>query len=235
MNNLNFNVNFNFNIDNFDVDLDLDGDSHRDDSYDDSYGHAYVLPQSLLPSVLDRPGPANRDLPPNINTAVAAVGPSIDPALLTRPPSLPLPVPATPAGPVLVPTAAPIAAPAPIATTGAPQVTPSARSKDPFHPHASGRRSLWLEEAQQFGQQPRWGCVHCGGEPHYTRPLTLERHHERHHPDHPYDPFGCCVNNPQLPTPRQLSPELGRAIGDAQRLGLRLPYVSVHRNRYYLP
>ncbi|KAK2788371.1 hypothetical protein FQN52_006695 [Onygenales sp. PD_12] len=194
------NFNFNFNFD-FNLELSVDSDSHRDDSY----GHAYVDPQSLrLPSVLDRAGPANPSLapwaePPNINTAAlgpAAVGQSIDPALLTRPASLPLPVPATVAGPVLVPTAAPIAAPAagPIATTGAPTApqaaTPSARSKDPFHPHASGRRSLWLEEAQQFGQQPRWGCVHCGGEPHYTRPLTLERHHERHHPDHPYDPFG---------------------------------------------
>lgn len=104
-------------------------------------------------------------------------------------------------------------------------------ARNPFHPHAGGSQSLWVQEAQVHNSSPRWGCVHC--QVSYSRPKTLADHHDTQHAEHRYCPFSCCVNNPHLPTPRGLSQSLTAAYHDAMHRSHLLPYVLVHRGQYY--
>lgn len=79
------------------------------------------------------------------------------------------------------------------------QPTPRYGTSDSFHPHASGRSSLWVREAESHSESVRFGCVHCGFGRSFTRPKTLVDHHRNHHTDcNSYDPYQCCINNPHV-------------------------------------
>ncbi|KAJ9197106.1 hypothetical protein DTO021D3_6615 [Paecilomyces variotii] len=135
-------------------------------------------------------------------------------------------------------TTAPAAAPA-----NQPPVLPESAGtrwapRDPLRPGAAGEASsLWVKEAAAFGGRLLWGCAHCGSTA--TRFKGLRDHHSGRdgsrgmHPDHPFEDFTCCINNPNLQTPRPLIPEIREAATRAINEGRVLPYTLQRFDQFY--